>query len=235
MTNSVATESMIPIKILLKEYRNDVNIAASSFYAWKTINNLATSDEDVYCTLNAHALSWKIISDSLLVTFLVALGRIFDGDERSVSVHKLLDVCKKEIAQFNKPALAARNQQEPGGIKPTWLDEFLQDSYEPKTSDFDELAQIADQHQKTYKSKYQPIRHKVIAHTDLMASSFKDALFSNTNIPEVEEVLKFLRHVERFVEDLYMNGVKTNFVLHKFDDECAIRDDLKKLLGKLPN
>lgn len=192
MTNSVVPQPMTAVEVLLKEYRGDVNIAASSFYAWKTINNLAANDQEVFHALNRHALSWRIIAHSLQVTFFAALGRIFDRDARSVTVHGLLAVCKKEIAQFSKPALEARRLKEANGVRPEWLSDYLEEVYEPVTTDFDALAQIASQHEWTYTSKYQPIRHKVIAHKDLATIGFRDALFSKTNIAEVEKILQFL-------------------------------------------
>lgn len=226
---------MTDVEVLLKEYRGDVNIAVSSFYAWKTINNLAASDQEVFRALNRHALSWRIITHSLQVTFFAALGRIFDRDARSVTVRRLLAVCKNEITQFSKLALEARRLKKANGVRPEWLNDYLQGVYEPDTTDFDALAQIASQHEGTYTSKYLPIRHKVIAHNDLATIGFKDALFSKTNIAEVEEILKFLHQVERVVAELHVNGRKTNLIQHTLDEERYVREDLEKLLGTLPN
>ena len=207
----------------------------SSFYAWKTINNLAASDQEVFRALNRHALSWRIITHSLQVTFFAALGRIFDRDARSVTVRGLLAVCKNEITQFSKLALEARRLKEANGVRPEWLNDYLQGVYEPDITDFDALAQIASQHEGTCTSKYLPIRHKVIAHNDLATIGFKDAFFSKTNIAEVEEILKFLHQVERVVTELYVNGRKTSLTQHTFDEERYVREDLEKLLGTLPD
>ena len=235
MTSSVAPQPMTELEVLLKEYRSDVYIAASSFYAWKTINNLAENDQEVFHALNRHALSWRIIAHSLQVAFFAALGRIFDRDARSVTVHGLLALCKKEIAQFSKPALEARRIKEANGVRPEWLSYYLEGVYEPVTTDFDALAQIANQHGCAYTSKYQPIRNKVIAHKDFATIGFRDALFSKTNIAEVEKILQFLHQVERVVAELHMNGRKTSLTEHTLDVERYIREDLEKLLGKRPN
>jgi len=234
MTSSVASQPMTDVEVLLKEYRGDVNIAVSSFYAGKTINKLAASDQKVFCVLNRNALSWRIIVHSLQVTFFAALGRIFDRDARSVSVHGLLGVCKKEITQFSKLALEARKLKEANGVRPEWLSDYLQGVYEADTTDFDALAQILCRHEETYTSKYQPIRHKVIAHNDLTTIGFKDALFSTTNIAEVEEILEFLHQVERVVAELHVNGRKTSLTQHTLDEERYVREDLEKLLAILP-
>lgn len=234
MTSSAASQPMTDVEVLLKEYRGDVNIAVSSFYAGKTINNLAASDQTVFCALNRNALSWRIIVHSLQVTFFAALGRIFDRDAQSVSVHRLLGVCKNEITQFSKLALEARKLKEAHGVRPEWLSDYLQGVYEADATDFDALAQILRRHEGTYTSTYQPIRHKVIAHNDLRTIEFKEALFSTTNIAEVEEILEFLHQVERFVSELHVNGRKTSLAQHTLDVKRYVREDLEKLLGTLP-
>lgn len=48
---------MSAIEELLKEYHGEVNIAASSFYAWRKIDNLAAHDAALFQALQRNALS----------------------------------------------------------------------------------------------------------------------------------------------------------------------------------
>ena len=223
---------MTDIKKLLKEYRGDVYIAVSSFYAGKTLYSLAASNQRVSHALNRNALSWKTIGHSLQITFFAALGRIFDRDTHSVTVYSLLSACKKEITQFGKLALDAR-KLENCGVRPEWLSDFLRGAYEANTTDFDELTKILHRYERTYTFKYQPIRNKIIAHKDLLTIEFKDTLFSSTNIAEVEEILKFLHQLERVVTELHVNGRKTILTEHMFDEKRYVCEYLENLLYTL--
>ena len=43
---------MKTVEELLNEYRGDVHIAASSFFAWKNINQLAVDDKEIFQVSN---------------------------------------------------------------------------------------------------------------------------------------------------------------------------------------
>lgn len=224
---------MNSVKNLIKEYGKEVNIAASSFYVWKTINNLASTNNEVFHTLNENALVWNTITHSLQCTFFVALGRIFDKDGRSLTINSFIRKCRDEIKQFSKSEFEARKLKDAHGVRPEWLDDYLKDLYEPVVADFDDLAQAVMQHEKTYRKKYEPIRHKVIAHKDFATIGSKDSLFAKTNIGEVEEILLFLHQVETVVTQFLLNGQKTSLTDHKLEEEKYIREDLGKLFNKL--
>lgn len=236
MTSSVASQPVIDIEMLLKQYRSDVYIASSSFYAWKTINSFGISEQgepskqEEFSALNTNALSWKIIVHSLKITYLSALGRIFDRDIRSVGVCNLLDMCKKEITQFSKLDLEARKLKEANGVRPEWLGNFLQGAYEADLADFDALIQVLRPHKRKFRCKYQPIRNKVIAHNESMQIGCRDTLFLTTNTTELEEILEFLHQVEGVVTELHLNGRKTSLTDYTLDKRRDIREDLEKLL-----
>jgi N6-adenosine-specific RNA methylase IME4 len=218
---------------IIKEYRHEVNIAATSFYVWKNINNLATENSDVFHAVSANALIWNTTTHSLQVTFFVALGRIFDKDLRSLTIKRFISESRDNIQQFSRKALEARRIDEANGVRPEWLDSFLEDVYEPLTSDFDVLEQAVKHYEAIYREKYEPIRHKVIAHKDFATIGSRDALFAVTNIGEIEEILLFLHRAERVVAELYVNGRKTNLTDHTLDEEKYVREDLEDLFRKL--
>ena len=108
------------IEELYKEFESEINVACWSFYAWKNINNIAVGDEKTYHALSRNALSWTIILYSLQSTFFIAIGRLFDKDERSFSVHAFLRTCIKNIDQFSKDALRERKIKGSETDKPYW-------------------------------------------------------------------------------------------------------------------
>lgn len=240
MTSNVAPQPLIDIEMLLKQYRSDVYIASLSFYAWKTINSFGTSEQEEpekqakFLTLNTNALSWTLIAYSLKITYLSALGRIFDRDIRSVGVCNFLDMCKKEITQFSKLDLEARKLKEANGVRPEWLSNLLLGAHEADLADFDELIRILRPHKQIFRRKYQPIRNKVIAHNESMQIGHKDRLFSNTDTAELEKMLEALHQVEQVVAELHLNGRKTSLTDYTLDKQRDIREDLEKLLTAIP-
>jgi hypothetical protein len=224
---------MQTIEELLKEYRGEVNIAATSFYAWKNINKLAVGDDKIFQALQHNALSWNIFMHSLQITFFTALGRIFDNDNRSFTVRNFINKCQSEVNQFSRASFEVRRLSSANGIRPDYLDDYLAGVYEPVAADFQALADAVEPHETAYKNNYQPIRHKLIAHKDFATIGSKDSLFAKTNIEEIEKILAFLFQVEKFVEQLIINGRLTALNDHKLNEEDYVRKDLEKLLLKL--
>jgi len=224
---------MSAIEELLKEYRGDVNVAAYSFYAWKNINTLAAHDPALLKALERNALSWNLIVHALQVTFLSALGRLFDRDKRSLTARKFIDKCETALDQFTKPAFEARRLASNHGIRPDYLDEYLLGVYEPVATDFQALAAAIAPWEAVYNSNYRPIRHKLIAHKDLATIGGTDSLFAKTNIGEVEAILAALYQVAAVVEQLYENGRLSNLADHKPHEEGYVRQDLDSLLRKV--
>ncbi len=224
---------MNSIESLLKEYHGEVNVTASSFYAWKSINSLAVHDHALFQALQRNAYSWNIIAHSLQITFFSAFGRLFDRNKRSLTALTFISKCEAAIEQFGKPALEARRIASNHGVRPDYLDEYLTDVYEPVTADFQTLTAAITRCDKIYTANYQPIRHKLIAHKDMATIGGKDALFAKTNIKEVEEILEVLYQVAVVIEQLFINGRRTNLTDHKLCKEECIRQDLESLLRKL--
>ncbi|VVE07867.1 hypothetical protein [Pandoraea cepalis] len=224
---------MNAIEELLKEYRGEVNVTASSFYAWKSINSLAAHNPTLFQALQRNALSWNLIAHSLQITFFSAFGRLFDRDKRSLTARTFISKCEAAIDQFSKPAFEARRLASNHGVRPDYLDGYLPGVYEPVTADFQTLAAAITPCEAVYKTNYQPIRHKLIAHKDMATIGGKDALFAKTNIGEVEAIIEVLYQVAEVVEQLFNNGRRTNLVDHKLREEEYIRQDLESLLRKL--
>ena len=224
---------MHAIYSLLKEYRGEVNVAATSFYAWKNINNLAANDPALFQGLQRNALSWNIITHALQITFFTSLGRLFDRDKRSLTVTTFIHKCEDSLAEFSKPAFEARRTAENHGVRPDYMDELLGKLYEPVAADFQVLSRAVAPWETVYANNYQPIRHKLIAHKDLATIGSKDSLFCNTNIEEAEKLLEFLHQVALVIEQLILNGRLTQLTDHRLNEEDYVRQDLESLLGKV--
>jgi len=157
---------MVEIEELYKEFESEVNVACWSFYTWKNIRDMAAGDKKVHHALNRNPLSWTIILYSLQSTFFITIGRLFDTDGRSFSVHTFLRQCIENVDQFSKYALRERKIKGSGTNKLSWLDEYIEKSYQPNKEDFLKLKGEVSKKQKRYELIYRPIRHKVFAHKE---------------------------------------------------------------------
>jgi hypothetical protein len=221
------------IEELYKEFESEINVASWSFYAWKNINNIAVSDEKTYHVLNRNALSWTIILYSLQSTFFIAIGRLFDKDERSFSVHAFLRACIENIDQFNKNALRERKIKGSEADKLPWLDEFIEKSYQPNKKDFLKLKGEVSKRQKRYESIYKPIRHKVFAHKEFKEIKCIEILFKKAKIGEIQDLLCFLYQIERIIYQLLYNGQLMNIGDFTFNEEELVTKDIVGLLDKI--
>ena len=68
----MAVNSTSDIELLLDEYRNEFDRAASSYFAWKVLAQLPTNDDQILTALNHNAGSWILIRHSLQMTFIIA-------------------------------------------------------------------------------------------------------------------------------------------------------------------
>src|SRR5260370_10475238 len=109
------------VQRLLDDFDNEVHVASTSFYVWKCINNVAASDPAVSAALSRNGTTWAITLHALQVTFLVALGRIFDRNPRSFTVHHFIGECKTNVAEFSRAALEKRRTEQNRGIRPDYL------------------------------------------------------------------------------------------------------------------
>ena len=220
---------------LLATYRGEVDTAARSFYVWKYINDIARTERTIYDELTENALTWNTITHSLATTVYTVLGRIFDNDKngRSVTACGFVTKCQQNISQFTKPAFESRRLAIGGGERPAYLDEYLQDMYEPVPADFETLLTAVRKAKALYETNYKVIRNKVIAHKDVSSTELEHAWFANTNVDEVETFLKSLHAVGAVVSQWYDNGLKTELTHHQLTEKDYVHKDVVGLISKL--
>jgi hypothetical protein len=224
---------MEDIEELYKEFQSELNVACWSFYTWKNIHNIAVDDKEVYRALNRKSLSWNIILYSLQSTFFIAIGRLFDKDGRSFSIHTLISACIKNIDQFSKDALRERKIKGSKSDKLPWLDEYIVKSYQPNKEDFLKLKSEALKRQKHYESIYKPIRHKIFAHKDLKKIKHVDELFRKAKIGEMKDLLCFLYQIKMIIFELLYNGRLMNIGDFTFNEEEFVKKDIAGILDKI--
>jgi len=221
------------IEELYEEFQSEVNVACWSFYTWKNIHNIAAGDKKVHHALNRNPLSWNIILYSLQNAFFSAIARLFDKDERTFSVHMFLRACIENTDQFSKDALRERKIKGPDADKLSWLDGYIEKSYQPNKEDFLKLKGEVSKKQKLYYLGCKPIRDKIFAHKEFKEIKCVDELFRKIKIGEIQDLLCFLYQIERIIFQLLYNGRLMNVGDFKFNEEEFIMKDIAELLDKI--
>jgi AbiU2 len=188
--------------------KGDIEAAIQLNTAYLTIDRLARDDEAVLREYNRFAGFWTINAYAQQSAFFTAFGRIFDDRRDSFSVQKLVAATAENPWFFSKASLRERKRAQSGimGDDPPWLVDFLDDAKVPATQDFKAVPHLLAPHQAKFKAIYEPIRHQVFAHRSKMSQDAILALFSETLITEVDEILRFLYTVTNSLWHLANNG-----------------------------
>jgi hypothetical protein len=188
-----------------KLIRDDVSVAIRAFYTYIEAHKCAENNR-IYKEISKEAPFWQLQPYGLQATFFIVLGRIFDKDKDAHSIRKFINATVQHKGYFSKHALANRKSTPQG--KPDWLDDFVQQAHEPSVKEIEALSEALKPHEEKYKSVYGPIRHQVFAHTALKDSDKVSALFSRTQISDIEDTLYFLQDLLEAIWQLGHNGIK---------------------------
>jgi len=224
---------MKDLEKLYQIFHSELTTACWAFYAWKTIHNITAKDNKIYHALNKNSLSWNIILHSLQCTFFITIGRLFDIDEKTFSVHAFLRACITNIDQFSKNVLRERKIKGSETDEFPWLDKYIEKSYQPSKEDFLRLKGEISKRQKQYDSIYKPIRHKIFAHKELKEIKCVDELFKKAKIGEMQDLLCFLYQIENIIFQLLYNGRLMNIGDFTFNEEESVMKDIAGLLDKI--
>ncbi|MCG9542548.1 hypothetical protein L1D37_02015 [Vibrio sp. Isolate33] len=218
----------------LKEFSNEVAILTIAHFTWKYVNSIASADKQILAALNRTPSSWNIFLHSLQTTTFISLGRIFDSNGGSFSIHRLARYCSKNINEFDRINLKSR-KMDGYDEEPEWLEEYLNGAYYPNQGDMKRLKEEISGHKTTYETKFKPIRNKVMAHKDFSKIGKNEELFGKTNITELEGIISFCNQIKLGIQEQYWNGRKitlTNaprFDGHDQSAEKEVNDLLKSL------
>jgi len=108
---------------------------------------------------------------------------------------------------FSKVSLAGRKRRSSDNAD-EWLDEYLRNVYVPNAEDFRRLRRHIAKRRKIYEINYRVIRHQIFAHKVVSDKKEIQALYSKTNIREMQKLLVFLRRLHEALWQLYHNGRK---------------------------
>ena len=191
----------------LEVFRREAESAVQFFYAWLSIHQVAQRSEEVEDLLNRAPLLWNTVLGALQSSVFIALGRVFDQERDTHNVDRLLRIAQQNPEMFSLEALAERKRK----LAPSaeeWLGEYLKNAYVPVSQDFRRLRKHVAARRRIYEANYQPVRHKIFAHKQLSEQVDPSTLFARVSVPEIQQVLVFLRRLHEALWNLLFNGQK---------------------------
>lgn len=185
----------------LEVFRGECEAAAQYFYGYLAIHELARRNGRVFHLLNRQALFWNTIASALQTSALITLGRIFDPDQRTHNVSRLIALASSNLGIFSRSALAVRLPL----VDPSTLDRMV---YEPSGRDFRALRHQVQKHRLLYDKNVRDIRRKMLAHKEVVERDEVDALLSVTLVREIQRIVVFLISLHESLNGLFQNGLK---------------------------
>ncbi len=191
----------------LEVFRRETESAVQCFYVWRTVHEVASKDERVDAALNKAPLFWNTTLGALQTATFITLGRIFDQDQKTHNIDRVIRIGQNNLAIFSRDALAARKRRDSTKAN-EWLDAYLEAAHDPTHEDFRRLREYVEGHRRIYVASFRPIRHSVFAHKQVAEKSETDDLFANAKINEIQQLLVFLAGFYEALWELFFNARK---------------------------
>jgi hypothetical protein len=190
----------------LEIFRTETEQATQFYFALLAINDVAYHDKMVHALLKRTALFWNTCAGALQTSAFIALGRVFDQTSAH-NVDRVLRIAQDNPQVFSKAALARRLERiEPRGSQ--WVDEFVQQVYEPTPNDFRRLRAYVRKWRRIYETHYRDVRHKFFAHKETADEAEVAELFRKGSNRELQRMFRFLGQLHRALWQLLFNGRK---------------------------
>ena len=199
-----------PAEVEFKEefelFRREVEEATQHFYGYLSINSVSQGRRPVLKLLNEAATLWNTANAAFQVSAVITLHRVFDTTSKH-NVYTLLRLMEQQRETiFSREALANRKLRHMRGEHPSWLDEYVAEAYVPTAKDFRALRKQVAANARIYAANYKAIRDKIFAHREVAKPEETQALYSKTNIRELQKIFAFLNQMYKAILELLENG-----------------------------
>ena len=212
---------------------NEAEATEESYYVLKEVNSFADQHPDALRLMNYHPLFWAATAHAHQTNFVITIGRIFDRDPRSHSIHKLLQEAVDHPEFLSKDALRRRKLVLSPSFDPAALAEYIAQSWEPDVEALEALRKDFQPVSDKYDVSFKLIRHKLFAHQDVLSKRAIQALVSKGLFIDFEAILYGVRDLLECILQLGFNGTKPTLGLRRYGLEDRIRTETRKVLDYL--
>ena len=135
---------------------------------------------------------------------MLAIGRIFDKDKRSFSIHKLLDQVVACPDRFSKSALAEQKRRQPG-FQEEWLDKYIKEAWAPSAAELHHFRDALAPSLTKYDAIYKCSRNKTVAHSDMDRNAIRTYVY-RSRYGDIEDILSVLNDLLDCLRQLWDNA-----------------------------
>ncbi len=104
---------------------NEVFEAKYIYHVMEEINQIALTDHRVLIAMNEQPMFWQGHRTASQAALFMGLGRIFDMNEETNSIHRLVRTIRANLQVFSKASLGTRKMG--SGPKLFWFDDYMAD------------------------------------------------------------------------------------------------------------
>ena len=212
---------------------NEVENIIESFYVDREISDFAGKNIAALHRMNANPLFWTVTAHALQTSFIITLGRVFDRNPKSHSIHKLLVETVAHPEFFSKAALRHRKLRDSTDQEPEWLPGYLLEAWEPDAAALEKLRDALTPSSDKYDAAFKDIRSKLYAHRDILDRAGIQAIINRGLLVDLEDILYTLHDLLECITQLIYNGTKPFPGARKYDYEERIRNATRKTLNGL--
>jgi hypothetical protein len=193
----------------LESFGNEAKNAACYVYGEMAVRHAAAKSRRLLNRLNRTPTFWLVSAAAFQTAAYISFGRVFDRKSQ-YNVDALLDAAERDIALFQRNALAER-KREGKPTDPLWLQDYLNKAFYPTLRDFQLLRRKVDQHRVVYERIIRPARNKYIAHRERHGYTEVQQLFGTGKLRELWWLTTFLLQLNEALWELLHNGRKPRF------------------------
>ena len=135
----------------LRIFQEETELALQSFHAYMAVHDQAAKNSEFLNFINRTPTFWITCVNSLQTTTIMALGRIFDQNSAH-NLDVLIRMAQRGAAIFSKSSLESRilKRDVDREDRPKWIDDILQDAYQPTTDDFRLIRKLVQNYRRIY-------------------------------------------------------------------------------------
>lgn len=187
------------------------------------VQHAASESKRLLGRLNRTPTYWLTSAAAFQTAAYISFGRIFDNKSR-YNVNALLDAAERDIALFQRSALADRKRNGKTA-DPPWLTDYLNEAFYPTIKDFQRLRRKVDDYRAIYERVIKPARNKYIAHRERHGHVEVQALFQRGKLKDLWRLTTFLLQLNDVLCGLLHNGRKPQFRAVRYSINSIFNSD----------
>ncbi len=206
----------------INNLRRETETTIRMLYALKQFRLLVSKQEEVN-KLNRNPDFWRIFEVSVRTNLFIGIRRLYEGKNNTFNFQQVINKCIENIKDFSSNSLRTRKLKGSSNAN-EWIDEYMEDVYEPSEDDFKNLARIVREKSKRMKGIYTDAASKIYAHAIHLDQSSIVEITDQLSFDEIESALESIWHCYNQIWQMYENGLEPSFNVSEYPYKKEVFD-----------